>query len=279
MNDSGKRRVCAVYFSPTLTTGKIVGTVAEAVASSLSLNVRSIDLTPPAARKQGPVFSEEDIVIFGTPVYIGRVPNLIAPFFRTIQGGGADVAAIAVYGNRSCDEALAELLDILENDGFRTRAAASFIGEHAFSKILGGGRPDAEDLRAAKEFGQTIAGIISGQIQNSGCLDRFPGKGNPSRQFYTATDRNGKRIDIRKVKPVTDHALCNNCGYCASICPMGSIDPADCSSVSGICIKCSACVKRCPRHAKSFTDPDFLGHLQMLEEKFTLPRRQPQIYY
>lgn len=276
---SSKRRVCAVYFSPTLTTKRTVETVAEATASALSLPAESIDLTPPASRNRTLGFSKEDIVIFGTPVYIGRVPNLIAPYFRTMEGCGADVAAITVYGNRAYDEALAELLDILEADGFRLAAAGAFVGEHAFSTVLGGGRPDADDLNAARDFGQTIAGIVAGHIRNSGCLGHFPGRGNTSRQYYKATNTEGKPIDIRKVKPVTDTALCNKCGYCASICPMGSIDPADCSSVPGICIKCSACVKRCPQHAKSFTGTDFLGHLQMLENKFSGTRRQPEIYF
>ncbi len=271
------KQVFAVYFSPTLTTKTIVEAVATAVASESGLPVTAIDLTTPAGRDRQVEFSPSDIVVFGVPVYIGRVPNLIAPYFKTIKGGGANVAAIAVYGNRAYDEALAELIDILEDDGFHPAAAAAFIGEHSFSRILGGGRPDSKDLEAAAEFGKKFAGIATGSVHGKG-LDSFPGR-KKTRDYYSATDGKGKKIDIRKVKPVTDKELCDNCGYCATICSMGAIDPSDCSLVPGICIKCSACVKRCPKHAKSFADPDFLGHLKLLEEKFTDPRREPEIYF
>lgn len=271
-------KVYAVFFSPTLTTKKVVEGIAAATASELGLPMESIDLTTPKDREQTPAFTHGDAVIFGVPVYIGRVPNLIAPYFRTIKGGGADAAAVAVYGNRAYDNALAELLDILEEDGFRPVAAGAFIGEHSFSTVLGGGRPDREDLEKAASFGKTVAGLISGTVQGKG-LEGFPGRGDAERKYYSATDGKGKKIDIRKVKPVTDMTLCNNCGYCASVCSMGAIDPADCSSVPGTCIKCSACVKRCPNHAKSFMDQEFLGHLSLLEERFTLPRREPELFY
>lgn len=273
-----KERVFAVYFSPTHTTEKVVESVAAAAASELGLPMETIDLTTPENRRETLTFRPTDLVIFGVPVYIGRVPNLIAPYFRTIKGGGACVAAIAVYGNRAYDDALAELLDILEEDGFRPVAAGAFIGEHSFSTVLGGGRPDREDLDKANGFGKTVAGIATGHVTGKG-LDGFPGRKDPERNYYAATDGKGKKIDIRKVKPVTDMSLCDNCGYCATVCSMGAIDPADCSSVPGICIKCSACVKLCPKHAKSFTDPEFLGHLRLLEEKFTYPRKEPEIFY
>jgi ferredoxin len=49
---------------------------------------------------------------------------------------------------------------------------------------------------------------------------------------------------------------------------MGSIDP-DCVTVSGICIKCQACVKGCPEGAKYFDDKAYLSHVAMLEQTFT----------
>jgi ferredoxin len=48
---------------------------------------------------------------------------------------------------------------------------------------------------------------------------------------------------------------------------MGSIED-DCITVSGICIKCHACVRSCPTKAKYFDDPDFLSHVRMLEREY-----------
>lgn len=40
---------------------------------------------------------------------------------------------IVLFGNRNYDDALIELRNLLEEDGFNTIAAGAFVGEHAFS--------------------------------------------------------------------------------------------------------------------------------------------------
>ena len=58
---------------------------------------------------------------------------------------------------------------------------------------------------------------------------------------------------------------------------MGSI-PADAPrTVTGICIKCQACIKVCPQHAKYFDDAAFLSHVAMLEKNY--PARQENGFY
>jgi NAD-dependent dihydropyrimidine dehydrogenase PreA subunit len=91
---------------------------------------------------------------------------------------------------------------------------------------------------------------------------------DPIRTYYTPRDRNGTPINILKVKPKTDTDKCINCGLCARICTMGSIDPQDVTSVTGICIKCCACVKRCPKGAKYYDDEGYLYHQHELEDVY-----------
>lgn len=269
-------KVTALYFSPTHTTKKIVEQIASSLAAILRIECDSMDITTPCSRKQQIIFDSNNIVIFGSPVYIGRLPNLISPYFKTFAGNGAAAVAVVVYGNRAYDDALAEARDILVSDGFNCVAAAAFVGEHSFSRILGGGRPDGSDLETAVRY----AGRIYEKLAGGKAGEGFDVPGNPEalRGFYHATDKNGSSVDIRKVKPQTDRSLCNNCGFCASICPMGSINPADCSQVTGICIKCCACVKRCPSGAKYFDNPEYLGHKSLLEEKFASVRKNPELY-
>lgn len=269
-------KVTALYFSPTHTTKKIVEQIASSLAAMLRIECDSMDITTPCSRKQQIIFDSNNIVIFGSPVYIGRLPNLISPYFKTFAGNGAAAVAVVVYGNRAYDDALAEARDILVSDGFNCVAAAAFVGEHSFSRILGGGRPDGSDLETAVRY----AGRIYEKLAGGKAGEGFDVPGNPEalRGFYHATDKNGSSVDIRKVKPQTDRSLCNNCGFCASICPMGSINPVDCSQVTGICIKCCACVKRCPSGAKYFDNPEYLGHKSLLEEKFASVRKNPELY-
>ena len=277
--------VGALYFSPTYTTRTVVETIALAIRQKIEekcgkdLFYKSINVTTPVMRQAhgNPQFSKDDIVVFGVPVYIGRVPNLIRDYFASIKGNGAIGIPVVVYGNRAFDDALIELKDIMQGNGFRCITAAAFIGEHSFSYTLGGGRPDAEDIQKATAYGEEIACKI---IEGYPIPDNLQVPGNPyPYQFYNAKSSQNKSIDIRKVKPETDPEKCNNCGLCAMLCPMGAIDPSNCSLTPGICIKCCACVKKCKMKAKYFTDPTYLEHKEILEKNFTSPRKEPEIFW
>ncbi|MDO4735982.1 MAG: 4Fe-4S binding protein [Bacteroidia bacterium] len=275
-------RVVALFFSPTLTTKKCVQAIAESVAAYLGVEtpVELVDVTTPAKRKNVPGFKEGDLVVWGVPVYIGRVPNLITPFFKQITGNGALGVSVVVYGNRAYDDALIELRDIMTAGGFKVVAGGAFIGEHSFSYTLGGGRPNTEDLSEAAKFGEQIGENISSGRYDCELKEELKVPGNPyPYAFYNAKSKSNKSIDIRKVKPETDADKCNNCGICAMLCPMGAINVASCADVPGICIKCGACVKRCPRKAKYFTDPTYLEHKQILETNFTLPQKENELFY
>ena len=61
---------------------------------------------------------------------------------------------------------------------------------------------------------------------------------------------------------------------------MGSIDPLNCKEYigKGICIKCGACVKKCPKGAKYYTDEGYLSHKAALEKNFSRPA-EVEIFY
>ena len=54
------------------------------------------------------------------------------------------------------DDAMLELKDTMEQQGFVVFAAASFTGQHSFNKEIGYNRPDQKDLRVADEFADQI---------------------------------------------------------------------------------------------------------------------------
>lgn len=267
--------VNAIYFSPTRTTKKIVESIAQKIAQNLSPNTvyNTIDFTPKDVRTEAASFSKDDIVVIGVPVYAGRVPNILLNYLNTIRGNGAVAVCVAVYGNRNYDDALIELRDIAEADGFHVIAAGAFVGEHSFSKILAMGRPDEKDLHAAEQFADHICSKIA-----KGHFDELlTVKGEePYRKYYMPKDKDGNPVDIRKVTPKTN-ADCINCKLCVEVCPMGSIDFDDTSKLIGICIKCGACIKKCPVSAKYYDDPGFLRHQYELEEQFK-ERREPELF-
>ena len=130
------------------------------------------------------------------------------------------------------------------------------------------GRPDDGDMAGQAAFAREICEKLAGQAGTENTPVAVRGE-TPIRPYYTPRDRHGNPINILKVKPKTDPDRCGGCGLCAELCPMGSIDPADVSQVRGICIKCCACVKKCPSGAKYFDDPGYLFHQHELEDVYT----------
>lgn len=271
------RKVWAVYFSATGTAQKIVSQIADVIAEKTGAAREDFDFTLPGARAEILSFSANDLVIFGTPVYAGRVPNVLLKYLETVEGRGAAAAAVVLYGNRNYDDALIELRDLLEADGFHTIAAGAFIGEHSFSTILAKDRPDKADMAVAKEFAlKTFEKLRI--IDNVASLPPVHVEGipKPYRGYYQPRDRKGNPVDIRKVKPLTN-ADCNDCKICADTCPMGSINRDNVREFTGICIKCGACIKKCPRQARYYEDAGYLYHQHELEEGLTR-RAEPELF-
>ena len=283
-------RARAMFFSGTGTTEKVVTAVADRLAEELSGAVRAedIDFTPPARRDRVWSFDGADIVVFGVPVIAGRVPNVLLPFLRTLEGGGALALPVVLYGNRNFDDALIELRDILEERGFHTVAAAAFIGEHSFSRVLAAGRPDERDMAIAEGFARQAAEKIRGLAEAATSADALAEAAyragpvgvdgmQPLRPYYTPRDRQGNPINILKVKPKLDEAKCTKCGICVSACPMGSIKEEAPGVVDGICIKCCGCEKKCPEGALYFDDPGYLYHKEELELGYP-DRKEPTLF-
>lgn len=273
------KKIWAASFSPTGGTEHIVSLLAEEMGKCLKLPVHKISFTLPDERKKSCTFTEEDLLILGTPVYAGRIPNKILPDVdRSFEGNGTLAVAVSVFGNRNYDDGLMELALLLENHGFCVAAAAAAAARHAFSDDIGAGRPDKQDEEELRVFARRAAEkikefsgvekIVSGNKAACGVLALQITGHNPVGPYYTPLRADGQPAKFLKAKPVTDENLCNRCGTCAQVCPMGSISREDPSVVNGICIKCQACIRACPTQAKYFEDEDFLSHVEMLREHY-----------
>lgn len=268
-------KVYAAYFSATGTTEKVVCAIADEIAEKLGLPVEKFDFTLPDARSVPKEFEADALVVFGTPVIAGRVPNVLLKYLATISSKGAAAVPVVVFGNRNFDDALIELRDILETAGMKTFAAAAFIGEHSFSKILAANRPDDADIAIAVDFAKKAAEKASAISEITEPI-KVDGIEKPYRGYYQPRDRKGQPVNILKVKPLTNDN-CDNCGICAKVCPMGSINPENVREYTGICMKCGACIKKCPKGAKYYDDAGYLYHQHELEEGYAR-RAEPNLF-
>ena len=260
------KTVWAVYYSGSGSTRRLLRGMAEAAGEALMLPVRELDYSRPEAREKSYCFTETDLVFWGSPTYAGRLPNVLLPFLRgNFTGGGAAAVAVVLYGNRSYDDALKELCEVLTGNGFLAAAGAAVTAEHAFAPALAHGRPNGEDRAAAAEFARKTALTLWGREHIIPVT--VPGR-EPIGAYYTPLGLDGEPARFLKAKPKTDPEQCTRCGLCAAVCPMGSIPREEPTECTGICIKCQGCIRECPAGAKYFDDEAFLSHRAMLEQNY-----------
>ena len=150
--------------------------------------------------------------------------------------------------------------------------AAAMVTRHAFSDILGAGRPNEEDLAALDHFAAQVAEKLL-TFYSQLLTISVPGEAHPEK-YYTPLKTNNAPAGFLKAKPSCNSALCTRCGECMEVCPMGSIGAKDgMPTFDGICIKCQACRRRCPTVAIAFTDPEYLSHVAMIERTFAALKR------
>ena len=112
----------------------------------LGKEVKEVDLSAPDFN--GAEFKKDDLVIVAAPAFGGRIPALMAERLKCTAGKGAAAVTAAVYGNRAYEDALVELNDALEEQGFEPFASVAVLAEHSMVREVAAGRPDARIMRS-----------------------------------------------------------------------------------------------------------------------------------
>jgi ferredoxin len=257
-----------VYFSPTGTTKAVVQGIARGINHS---NVELLDITRSDARKQPLQTSDKELVIIGVPVYMGRVPALLTEWLHAIKARNTPAVCVVVYGNRVYEDALLELKDILTQCGCKPIAGAAFIGEHSFSNSespTAEGRPDERDLKYTELFGQKI----QEKLRSVTSTDHIPDVPIPGCHPY----RGDSKLWTVDFIAVSD--ACTRCGTCAEGCPTGAIDPENSNLIeTEKCITCCACIKHCPKHARTMK-PGLVRDAALRLSTLYKERKEPEFF-
>lgn len=256
------KKISSVFFSPTKSTNKLL----LAITARLPINAERVDLTCYSERERALSFASDELVIFGVPVYGGRVPANAVERFGRMRGEGTPSVLVVTYGNREYDDALLELKELTERNGFRTAAAAVFIAEHSIMRSVAKGRPDSEDKKKIQAFADEVWAKIQ-RIESASQLGELevPGK-TPYVEFGGVP-----------MKPETDET-CVKCGACVPQCPVNAI-PAESpdSTDKSLCITCLRCVMVCPACARSLNKP-LLAEREKVFAQMNSARKEPEVF-
>lgn len=271
------KSVRCICFSPTGTTKKITESITQGMGPEV---VEVIDITKRSQRNTQPLVCKEDIVILATPVYYGRVPEEILPYFTLIRATQTPVVIVAVYGNRAFEDALKELHDIAVDAEFIPVAAGAFVAEHSYSSKaypIAPNRPDESDIRKAKEFGAAIRQKLQ-NVKSSGHLNAITIPGQLPYIEPVNLNMIKEARSFVSLTPEADVSKCTQCGQCAEVCPTGAISPDDVTQTDRWqCLICFACVKTCPEEARQMNEPNFQAAIQAIQQNCQ-DRKEPEIF-
>lgn len=264
MYQTGKveKIMISIFFSPRGTTKKTARAIAghEGPVQERDLLGRPLteDLEVPA----------EEPVLVTMPVYAGRIPqHCFEQLSAHLKGHGGPAIAVAVYGNRDYDDALTELQDLLEGNGFHVVAAGAFIGRHSIFDHVAAGRPDEADLAAMADFGQRCREILSAY--------------NPGGDHAPIAIKGSHDLPSHKRVPFHPSAgdRCMKCNACANACPAGAI-PKETPWVTDNdkCISCGACIYLCPTQTRQYRGEAYETAARGFEAKCA-KRREPEVFF
>lgn len=256
-------------FSPTGTSRK----VAEGIAQGTGCTATHItDITHKEAGEL--VFGDNRLVLVSLPVYGGHAAPTALKRMEGIRGNNTPAIPVVVYGNRHYEQALDELASFLTERGFRIIAAGTFVGEHSYSTEqtpIAAGRPDADDILFAEQFGREIAGKLKeGYTDNEVVVAAIeqPHQDAGTMMHFKQTVMTWMQSGVpMPASPLVDTSLCNACGICTDLCPTSAIGRSNPQETdASLCIKCCACVKGCPANARTYPTP----FAPLLAENFSL---------
>jgi ferredoxin len=268
----GSRSLCVVmniehvklvYYSPTGTSEKTV----KAIQKGIGVDSTIVNLTLPDSAAKNYSFKSTDLAIIAAPVYSGRIAPTAVDRIAKLKGKDTPAVLVVVYGNRAFEDALVELKDIVEPNGFKAVAAAAFIGEHSFDAPdtpIASGRPDADDIKKTIAFGEKVKEKLA-----KADADKLVIPGNHP---YREGGKTGGR------SPETEPDTCTLCNICAEVCPTGCVTVTETVETDiDNCTACAACVKACPTGSRHWEHEGILNAANWLATNCS-ERREPEYF-
>jgi ferredoxin len=196
------------------------------------------------------VFADDDVIVFGYPIYFSNIPKIVYDFIIKNKNNFANkkIFIIATMG-------------LFSGDG--TGCSARLLKKYG-AEIIGGLHLKMPDcigdeklLKKTLDENKSIIKMAKEKIKHS--ADQLKA-GTPAKEglniFYHIAGLFGQRLwfygktTSYKDKPDINLQKCASCGICIKNCPMNNLEKTDGKIISKKrCTMCYRCVNHCPRCA------------------------------
>ncbi|MCG8633996.1 MAG: 4Fe-4S binding protein [Desulfobacterales bacterium] len=276
------KQVSLVYFSPGGTTRKTVRTIAEGMEDASVTSVREYDMLNPANRRTLLHFTGDDLVILGmmTATKLFGLPDEI---MACLRGDNTPLAGVVLFGNGYYGPSLKLMKQSCEASGFKMVAAGAFIGQHTYDNDIGRGRPDEKDRIIQRDFGRQIHEKVYGAKDLSfghKLKTDWPEEGLFSTLkcgIISALPGMSVRLPASwSRKRITGD--CIECLACEKRCPVDAIDIEIRSFDYKKCIGCFACGNHCPKNAIVTDNKKLTKSVANVKKYRMKKRREPELF-
>ena len=273
-------KAALVYFSPHGATKKAAETVAGGIRSA-GLHCDYFDASRFIKKGNASEFhvqlSYYKMIVIGTPVYSGHVPEVFRDLLEKIPSlvENQTAAFITAYGGISSGTALYELASIFSRKNYRLLGGIKVAAEHCLmfqsKDPINSGRPGNEDIQPLVAFGKCLVERLTSRERIGYQPRDFMDKSLIRRMTGPLQ---GAMSGARSMLPAInwDEGLCTRCGDCVSVCPTGNILFDDKLRFFDRCIHCFACVRFCPE--RSLTAPLDKGEELLLRMRNKLAKHE-----
>ena len=249
-------KVYSVYFSATYTTRKVV----REISKLLGGEIEEYDITSNNI-KDNIEFSRGDVLVIGMPVYGGRIPASTLQSIAELKGNGSPAIITCVYGNRDYDDALLELRNMVETQGFKVVSASAFVARHSIFTQIAKDRPNVDDMAEVTQFAIHSKSIIE-SLDDFSRLRQIEVKGNTPYKVFNQLP----------MYP-SGNENCIQCGVCASKCPAGAISISNPRATDEVkCLACGRCIIECVVGARDFRGEFFEARVAKFQVAFSAPK-------
>jgi NAD-dependent dihydropyrimidine dehydrogenase PreA subunit/flavodoxin len=198
---------------------------------------------------------EYETIGLGSGIYFGRHHPKLFELVENLNSAHQNVFIFSSRGNPFLGKYHQPLKDVLIKKGKHLTGEFSVRGydETGPWVIIGGGhkgKPDERDLKNAVRFVQKAMPQYCMPDYYAHIKNKMPVREGEQNSYKVRT--NGTMFLLKGDRVTFNHNLCNGCGKCAEICPMGIIQLENSKAASAHeldCTLCRLCVMNCRQRA------------------------------